>query len=284
MVRPKVGDGVSGANRADAIGRTSDQQPDFQLRGARVLIAGGTSGVGLATSRAFARAGAAHVVVGGRNPDRGEAAAKAVAAEATATSTFVAADVNTADGATGLVTSATERMGGLDIVVNSTVAPYMPVPLHNMPIEDLHSVLAQQALGTMLVCRAAIDVMRPEQSGAIVNIASDAQRVPTPGETGIGAAMAAIVTFSQTLALEAKRYGVRVNVLTPSMIVDTGSHERAMATEFSKKIFDRIAAQAHLGLTEPEDLSNAILFLASPLARRVTGQVISVNGGISIAS
>ena len=258
--------------------------PDFRLRGARVLIAGGTSGVGLATARAFARAGAAHVVVGGRDPGRGEAAAKAVTAEAAATGTFVAADVNTVAGATDLVASATDRMGGLDILVNSTVAPYMPVPLHAMPIEDLHAVLTQQAVGTMLVCRAAIDVLRPEEHGAIVNIASDAQRVPTPGETGIGAAMAAIITFSQTLALEAKRYGVRVNVLSPSMIVDTGSHERAMATEFSAKIFEKIKAQAHLGLTEPEDLANAILFLASPLARRITGQVISVNGGISIAS
>ena len=213
-----------------------------------------------------------------------EAAAATVAEEASATSTFISTDVNTVEGATALVGTATEQMGGLDIVVNSTVAPYMPVLLHDMPIQDLHAVLTQQALGTLLVCRAAIDVMRPARSGAIVNIASDAQRVPTPGETGIGAAMAAIITFSQTLAVEAKRYGVRVNVLTPSMIVGTGSYERAMAAAFSKKIFERITSQAHLGLTEPQDLANAILFLASPLARRITGQVISVNGGISVAS
>jgi NAD(P)-dependent dehydrogenase (short-subunit alcohol dehydrogenase family) len=56
-----------------------------------------------------------------------------------------------------------------------------------------------------------------------------------------------------------------------------------MTEGFSKKIFDRITAQAHLGLTEPEDLANLILFLASPLSRLVTGQVLSVNGGISIA-
>ena len=259
-------------------------QPDFQLGGVRVLIAGGTSGVGLATARAFARAGAAHVTLGGRNPDRGRNAASVVASEGVTESHFFAADVNTVDGATGLVAAAAELMAGLDIVVNSTVAPYMPVLLHSMPIEDLQGVLSQQALGTMLVCRAAIDVMRPVGSGAILNIASDAQRVPTPGETGIGAAMAAIVTFSQTLALEAKRYGVRVNVLTPSMIVNTGSHERAMTGEFSKKIFDKIVSQAHLGLTEPEDIFNTILFLTSPLARRITGQVMSVNGGISIAS
>jgi len=138
-------------------------------------------------------------------------------------------------------------------------------------------------VGCLLLSRAMIDVMREQQSGSIINIASDAAKVPTPGETVLGAAMAAIVTFSQTLALEAKRYGVRVNVLTPSLIVNTGSYDRAMTAEFSKKIFDKIVSQAHLGLTEPKDLANAILFLASPMSRRITGQVISVNGGISIA-
>jgi NAD(P)-dependent dehydrogenase (short-subunit alcohol dehydrogenase family) len=96
--------------------------------------------------------------------------------------------------------------------------------------------------------------------------------------------MAAIVTFSKTLALEVKRYGIRVNIITPSLIVNTGSYDRVMEdSSFSKKIFDRIVSAAHLGLTEPEDLADAILFLASHHAKRITGQVISVNGGISIA-
>jgi NAD(P)-dependent dehydrogenase (short-subunit alcohol dehydrogenase family) len=252
------------------------------LEGARVLIAGGTSGVGLCTARAFAGAGASHVVVGGRDTGRGEEAAASVAA-AGAPSTFVSADVTTVGGARTLVQDAVDAMSGIDVLVNSTVAPYMPVLLHEMPIEELGLVLTQQALGTMLVCRAALDVMRPEGAGAIINIASDAMRVPTPGETGIGAAVAAIATFSQTLAVEAKRYGVRVNVLSPSLIINTGSQERAMEAEFSRKIFEKIASSAHLGLTEPSDLANAILFLASPLSRRVTGQVISINGGISVA-
>lgn len=258
--------------------------PDFQLEGSRVLIAGGTSGVGLETARAFAAAGAAGVVIGGRNAERGAAAAAEVQALFPGEAHFVSADVNTVEGATALVDGAVERVGGIDVLVNSTTAPYMPTLLHTLPIEDISRVLIQQALGPLLVCRAAIDVMRPAGRGAIVNIASDAQRVPTPGETSIGAAMAAIVTFSQTLALEAKRYGVRVNVVSPSFIIDTGSYGRAISQEFSKKIVEKILSQAHLGPTEPVDLANAILFLASPLARRITGQVISVNGGISIAS
>jgi NAD(P)-dependent dehydrogenase (short-subunit alcohol dehydrogenase family) len=174
-------------------------------------------------------------------------------------------------------------MGGLDVLVNSTVAAYSPTLLHSIDIDTIPDILTQQAVGPMLACRAAVRIMREQGSGAIVNIASDAAKVPTPGECVIGAAMAAIVTFSQTLAVEAKRYGVRVNTLTPSLIANTGSYERAMSQEFSRKLFERITSQAHLGLPEPEDLANAILFLASPLAATVTGQVISVNGGISVA-
>ncbi|MCU1690951.1 MAG: 3-oxoacyl-[acyl-carrier-protein] reductase FabG [Frankiales bacterium] len=283
MVRPMDNMPAPGAPSA-AAGPSLAEDGGFQLSGARVLIAGGTSGVGLATAHAFMRAGAAEVVLGGRNAARGSAAAAAASCSGRGSSTFVSADVNTVEGALRLVGTAVEQMGGLDVLVNSTVAPYMPVLLHQLPMEDLAAVLVQQALGTMLVCRAAIDVLRSAGQGVIINIASDAQRVPTPGETAIGAAMAAIVTFSQTLAVEAKRYGVRVNVLAPSLIVDTGSHERALAQEFSKKIFEKIVSQAHLGMTEPSDLAHAILFLASPLSRRMTGQVISINGGISVAS
>lgn len=130
--------------------------------------------------------------------------------------------------------------------------------------------------------RAVLPYLRSQGSGAIVNIASDAAKVPTPGETGIGAAMAAIITFSQTLAVEGKRDGIRVNVLTPSLITDTASFDRAMSQEFSKKIFDKISRQAGLGMTEPSDLAHAALFLTSPRSRRITGQVVSVNGGISV--
>lgn len=264
---------VDGDRSMEAFAETAGcaRLPDLQLQGMKVLVAGGTSGVGLTAARAFARAGVAHVVVGGRNRDRGLAAATSVAGESSAESTFVAADVTSAEGATTLIESAARLMGGIDVVVNSTVAPYMPRLLHETPIEELGAVLTQQALGALLVCRAAVDVMRPAGKGAVINISSDAARVPTPGETGIGAAMAAIVTFSQTFALEAKRYGVRVNVLTPSLIIDTGSYERAMAAEFSKKIFKKVLSQAHLGVTEPQDLANVILFLASPLSRRITG-------------
>jgi len=262
----------------------STAETGFDFAGKVVVIAGGTSGVGLATGVAFARAGCVDLALVARNEERGKAAVETIAALAPASRVeFLSADLNEPEAAGEVADEVRRRFGRIDVLVNSTVAPYQPTLLHEIPIEDLRSILTQQALGPLLMTRAILPIMREQGGGSIVTIASDAAKVPTPGETGIGAAMAAIVTFSQTLAVEAKRDGIRVNVLTPSLIVDTASYVRAMARDFSKKIFDKIVSQASLGLTEPDDLANAILFLASPLARRITGQVVSVNGGISVA-
>ena len=256
----------------------------FDFGASRIVITGGTSGVGLATAVAFAQAGARKLVLIGRNVERGKNAVDVVTRTvAGAQAEFISADVNDPIGAQEAADQAARTLGGIDVLVNSTVAPYQPTLLHDIAIELIPQILMQQAVGPMLMTRAVLPTMRAQNSGCIINIASDAVKVPTPGETSIGAAMAAIITFSRTLAVEAKRYGVRVNAITHSLIVNTGSYDRAMDQGFSKKIFDRIVSQAKLGLTEPEDLANTILFLASPLARRITGQVISINGGISVS-
>lgn len=254
-----------------------------EFAGQSVVIAGGTSGVGLATGIEYVRAGCTELVLVGRNVERGKRAVETVLEHAPGAHVeFVSADLNEPEAALEAAAVAHRVLGGIDVLVCSTVAPYQPTLLHDIAIEQLRDVLVQQALGPLLMTRAVLPYMRSQRSGAIVNIASDAAKVPTPGETGIGAAMAAIVTFSQTLAVEAKRDGIRVNVLTPSLIVDTASYDRAMAQEFSKKVFDKITRQAALGMTEPSDLAQAALFLTSPRSRRITGQVVSVNGGISV--
>jgi NAD(P)-dependent dehydrogenase (short-subunit alcohol dehydrogenase family) len=130
---------------------------------------------------------------------------------------------------------------------------------------------------------AALPAMRERRSGSVINIASDAAKVATPGETIIGAAMAAIVMFSRAAALEAKREGVRINVLTPSLIANTPGSAWIATDPFSSRMFEKAASMANLGVAEPEDLAAMILFLASPAARRITGQAISINGGISAA-
>lgn len=249
-----------------------------------VLITGGTSGVGLAAAHAFAAAGVTRLALIGRNAERGAAAVESVlAVHPKAAVHFVAADANDAAQAVRAAQGAQDLLDGLDVVVNSTTATYYPTLFKDLPIEDIAACLTQQALAPLHMSKAALPYLRAQGSGVILNIASDAAKVPTPGETVIGAAMAAIVTFSRTLAMEAKRDGVRVNAITPSLIADTATSERALSGGFAKKLFEKAAQMAHLGVAEPDDLAALIVFLAGPGAAKITGQAISVNGGISAA-
>lgn len=247
-----------------------------------VLIAGGTSGVGLASARGFLAAGVRRLAVLGRNKQRGEEVSAILLDEYPGRQVeFVAADAGDVGEIGDAVATAHRTLGGLDAVVNSVTSAYRPELLHRTPPEDMAGILLGQAVPPMLVTREVLPYLREQGGGSIVNIASDAAKVPTPGESALGGAMAAIVMFSRVAAIEAKRDGVRVNALTPSLIAGTATAENVLRDGFSKKLFEKAAEQAHLGVAEPEDLAAMIVFLCGPTAARITGQAISVNGGIS---
>lgn len=249
-----------------------------------VLITGGTSGGGLATAVHFAMAGVQRIALIGRDEARGASACAAVVAAAPGVRVnFIMADANQVDQALRATETARRHLGRIDVLVNSTLTEFTPQLLHNTAIGDIGPIIFDRLMAPLLMCRAVLPWMREERSGVIINIASDAAKVATPGESVIAAAMAGIVIFSRTLAMEAKRDGIRVNVLTPSLISGTQAAERHLQGGFSAKIFDKVASRAHLGLAQPEDLAALAVFLASPQAARITGQAISVNGGISAA-
>jgi 2-hydroxycyclohexanecarboxyl-CoA dehydrogenase len=249
-----------------------------------VLICGGTSGVGLATAIQFVESGVTRIGLNGRDRGRGEAAKRKVLARAPGvTVEFIAGDCNEVEQARAVCEAARERLGSVDTLVNSTVGPYGPKLFHDIPLEDIPRIAAMQMLAPMLTSRMVTPWMRERGGGAIINIASDAAKVATPGETVIGAAMAGIVMFSRALAIEGKRDGIRVNSVTPSIIEGTGNYEKVMADPFSNKLFGKAIKMAQLGVVEADDLAALIVFLASPQAAKLTGQAISVNGGISAA-
>lgn len=249
-----------------------------------VLITGGTSGVGLATALRFAERNVKGIVIVGRTIERGNAATQAITRRYPGIGVeFVAGDANRPADATEIVAATLRRFGRIDVLVNSTVGPYPPVLLFRMPIEDIEPTLMQQIMAPMVMSRAVLTAMREGGGGVILNVASDAGKLVTPGESVIGAAMAGIIMFSRTLSIEAKRDGIRVNTLTPSLIEGTLTNERMMADPFAAKLLGKARAAARLGVCTPDDLADMIVFLASPQAARVTGQAISVNGGISAA-
>lgn len=179
--------------------------------------------------------------------------------------------------------TARSHLGSVDVLVNSTVGPFAPTLFHKIPLEDILPIIVQQLMAPLYTCRVVLPWMQESGGGSIINIASDAGKLTTPGETVIGAAMAAIIMFSRALAMEAKRNGVRVNVLTPSVIIGTRTNELMMRDPFTSKLFEGAMRAAQLGVVVPDDLAALIVFLASPEAARLTGQAISVNGGISAA-
>jgi 2-hydroxycyclohexanecarboxyl-CoA dehydrogenase len=249
-----------------------------------VVIAGGTSGVGLASAFRFVDAGVRRLALLARDKERGEAARQAVAAHCPdAQVAFVPADAGDAGQVQAGIAEARRALGAIDVLVSSVTAPYRPELLQQTAMTDIARILLGQALPPMHLTRAVLPIMAAHGGGSIVNIASDAAKVATPGESVLGAAMAAIVMFSRVTAIEAKRNGIRVNVITPSLIAGTPTAEAVLRDGFSKKLFEKAASLAHLGVAEPDDLASLVVFLGGPGSARLTGQAISVNGGISAA-
>lgn len=255
-----------------------------RLQESTVVIIGGTSGVGLAAALRFASVGTPRIVLVGRDEARGASACEAVRdAHPDVGVQFLASDARDHRRVTETVTRIVGLHGGIDVLINSTTGSYVPNLLKDTPIEDIERMFTEQALPPMYFTRAVLPVMRGQRGGVILNIASDAAKTATPGESVLGGAMAAIVMFSRTAAMEGKRDGIRVNAITPSLIVGTMAGERSMSGGFSAKLFSKALQAAHLGETEPDDLAGLLVFLAGPDAALLTGQAISVNGGISAA-
>lgn len=249
------------------------------------LIVGGTSGIGLAAAEALLREGVPRLRVVGRNAERAEAAAaKLRGVSEGADVAALVFDCSDGTAAEQMAAAAAEQTGGIDLLVCSPGGNNLPELLFRQPIEQVNRTLLHDLAPTLNACRAVLPVMMQGGSGCILNVASDAAKVATPGESVIGAVMAGIVQFTRGLAIEAKRNGIRANAVTPSLVEGTALTDRLMAEgTFSQKLFEKARPLAALGPTTAEDLADLIVFLAGPKAAKITGQAISVNGGISAA-
>jgi 2-hydroxycyclohexanecarboxyl-CoA dehydrogenase len=237
------------------------------------IVTGGGQGIGRGIALALASAGADVAIL-----DTNATAARAVAGEVGERGRRgLALAVDVADPAA--VEAATRDVmtafGRLDVLVNN-VGWTPNEPFVDSAPATWERIIALNYVATLHCTRAALAVMIPARHGRIISIASDAARIGTPREAVYAGAKAAVIGFSKALAAEVARYGITVNVVSPAT-VDTPLL-RGMLT--AEQIERREKANPMGRLGRPEDVAAAVAFFASPEAAYVTGQVLSVNGGV----
>jgi len=248
------------------------------------LVTGSTSGIGLATAELLGRGGAQAVILNGRDGAAGLAEARRLSALVPgATFRFIAADYADQGQVDALFAEIATKFGGLDILVHTATGGGPPDLFMALDPAGWQATLEGKLISLMRCCRLAIPMMMERGGGAIVSVASDAAKLATPGEAVIGAAFAGNVMFMKTLAVELARHNIRANVVTPSITRNTKTYDAVMEGEFSRKLFLKAEKRARLGVPVPENIAPIVAFLASPLASHITGQVVSANGGISVA-
>jgi 3-oxoacyl-[acyl-carrier protein] reductase len=243
-----------------------------------ILITGAARGVGAAAALKFAEAGAAGVVINYRSQ---LAAAMEVAQEVErrgARALVLKADVAQPDESKALITQTLECFSRLDVLVaNAGIWPAEDKPIVNLDEAQFDETIRVNVHGVYYVSRYAAEVFIKQRSGNIVTVSSTAGQRGEAGHADYAASKGAVISFTKSLASELGRYGVRVNSVAPGW-VDTEMSAAALHGDeaTTKQILNAIPLQR---IATAEDVALPILFLASDLARHITGEVLNVNGG-----
>jgi NAD(P)-dependent dehydrogenase (short-subunit alcohol dehydrogenase family) len=239
-----------------------------------VLITGALAGIGRATALAFAREGA-RIVISGRRDDAGAALTaelRALGAEAE----FVRSDVRSDDDLRALVDRTVARFGRLDAAVNCAGTEGRPGPVTEQTADSYAATFETNVLGTLLSLKHELRAMQPQGSGSIVNVSSTMGHRGAPGASVYTASKHAVEGLTKAAALEAAAFGVRVNAVAP------GPVDTEMLTRFTGDAQRKAALVAGVPLKRaatPDEIADAIVFLASERASFITGQVVDINGG-----
>lgn len=237
------------------------------------IVTGAGRGIGRAIAEKLTAAGATVVVA-----DVDEASAKQTAADLGGVG--VGVDVTARASVDALVAYTMDRFGRIDVLVNNAgwdkVGPFV-----DSDPADWDRIMAVNLYGVLHTCQAVLPVMTAQGQGAIVNLGSDAGRVGSSGEAVYSAAKGGVIAFTKTLAREAARHQVRVNCVCPGP-TDTALFASVVGDD--PKFRDALVrAIPFRRLAEPADIAGVVAFLASDDAAYVTGQTVSVSGGLTMA-
>lgn len=245
---------------------------DRMLVGKAALVTGAGSGIGRAIALTLARSGATVMLAGRR-----EVPLQAVREEVSAaggTAHVRTADVSRQDEAAALVDAAKSAMGRLDVLVNNAGKTYDALVLR-MKWDALDEALATNLKSVFYLCSAAGKLMLAQKGGAIVNVASVVAISGNAGQSAYVAAKAGVIGLTKSLAQEFSSRAIRVNAVAPGF-VDT-EMTAGLPDAVKEAYFKRIPLGRFGG---PEEVADVVLFLASDLSRYMTGQVLTVDGGL----
>ena len=245
------------------------------MQGQSVIVTGGASGIGKATALLLAREGA-RVLIGDVDEAGGQAAAAEAAAERLAVD-YLPFDLTDPSSIASFAAAVNQCTGRVDGLVNGAGWDQIQPFLENPP-EMWERVVAVNLMGAVRLTRDVLPPMVAARAGKIVNISSDAGRVGSMGETVYAAAKGGLIAFTKSLARELARYQINVNCVCPGP-TDTPLFQRQpdrMKEALTRAIpFRRIA--------QPIEIAQAVLFFLSRRSDYITGQVLSVSGGLTMA-
>lgn len=250
---------------------------DSSVSGLRVVVSAGARGIGRATAAAFAEGGArVHIC------DIDAEALRACGKETGCTATL--ADVGDPAAVDALFDEALSALGGLDVLVNNAGIAGPTARVERVSTEDWRRTMEVNVAGHFYCVRRAVAPLEAAGGGSIVNVSSTAGRYGFPFRTPYAASKWAVIGLTRSLAIELGERNIRVNAVCPGSIDNERMHGVVAREAEAKGVNPAVILEGYLRMSslrtliDPRDIADTILFLASPAAHKISGQVLSVDG------
>jgi NAD(P)-dependent dehydrogenase (short-subunit alcohol dehydrogenase family) len=249
------------------------------LSGRRAIVTGAAQGMGQAIAQRLAEAGA-HVLLAGRNAPALEKTAAAIVADG-GQAAWIFADTTNMTDIDKIAQTAADSLGGIDILVNNAGGMHPFTPALEISEDMWELTLDSNLKGTFFLSqRVARRMVTAGRGGKIINIASIAALRPDPQLAAYNASKAGVASLTKSLALEFAQYGILVNAVVPGPVMTPNTAAVYAVPEIQQIVNQRVPL-GHVG--QPEDVGNAVLFLASRAADHVTGSLLVVDGGMTVS-
>ena len=256
---------------------TESDKQRLRLVGKRAIVTGGASGFGAGIVRKFIAEGAS-VMIADINGAAAHALATTQGNETTAKVAACQTDVSSANDVKTLADTAVSVLGGVDIIVNNAGVTHTPSPLEDISEDDFDRVFAVNAKSVYLTAKFLVPLMKAQQGGVILNVASTGGVSPRPKLSWYNASKGWMITATRSMAVELAAHGIRVNALNP--VAGETPLLKSFMGQDTPEIRAKFLSTIPIGrFSTPEDMGHAACYLCSDEASMVTGVCLEVDGG-----